>query len=92
MTWRVTQLYSDVVPCPTRGRRAVRLSEARLPSAGEGSGLETKRSAHSARTSPFNIQDFHSFHEKLRDLSRSLRRFGVRQGVNFLYEVVRDLQ
>ena len=45
MSWKVTQLYSDVASRPTLGRRAARPSVARLQSPGAGSGLETKRSA-----------------------------------------------
>ena len=45
MSWMVTERYSDVASCPTRGRRAALLSVARLQSAGVGSGLETKRRA-----------------------------------------------
>ena len=41
----MTQLYSDAASRPTRGRRAARLSVARLQSAAAASGLETKRSA-----------------------------------------------
>ena len=44
MGWMVAQLCSGVASCPTRRRRAVCLSVARLQSAGAGSGLETKRS------------------------------------------------
>ena len=40
-----TRLYSDVASRPTRSRRSTRLSVARLPSAGAGSSLKTKRSA-----------------------------------------------
>ena len=51
MSWMVTQLYSDVASRPTLGRRAARLSAARLQSAGAGSGEDTKRSALSAHLS-----------------------------------------
>ena len=53
MSWGVTQLCSDVASLPARSRRVARLSVARLQSAGAGSGLDTKRSAHLARTSPW---------------------------------------
>ena len=51
MSWMATQLYSGVASRPTRGRRATRLSVARLQSAGAGSGLGTKRSALGAHLS-----------------------------------------
>ena len=51
MSWIVTQRYIDVAARPTRGRRAARLSMARLQLAGAGSGVETKRSALGAHLS-----------------------------------------
>ena len=45
MSWMVTQLYSNAVSSPTRGRRSARLFVGTLqPNSGD-SGLETKRSA-----------------------------------------------
>ena len=52
MSWMVTQLYSVIASCPTRGQRAAHLSVAKLQqSAGAGLGLETKRSALGAHLS-----------------------------------------
>ena len=51
MGWMVTQLYSVVALCPTRGRQEARLSVARLQLAGAGLGLDTKRNALSAHLS-----------------------------------------
>ena len=51
MNWIVTQLDGDVATHRTHSRRAASLSEARLESAGTGSGLETKRSALGAHLS-----------------------------------------
>ena len=51
MSSMATQLYSDGASRPTRGRRAARLSMARLQSTGAGSGQATKRSALDAHLS-----------------------------------------
>ena len=47
----MTQLYSDVASRSTRGRRAARLTVARLQPVAADSGLESKRSAFGAHLS-----------------------------------------